>query len=160
MGSKAKPAPAPDFEMVDSEGETLRLSDYKGKRHIILVFNRGFVCPFCRWHMAQLCRDYREFVRRNARVIVVGPENTQTFSKWWLGHRMPFIGIPDPEHKVANLYGQEFNILKLGRMPEVVVVDKDGNLRLKHKGKFMCDTLSNKKILALLDEINRGEEEG
>ena len=66
---------------------------------------------------------------------------------------MPFIGIHDPEHKVANLYGQEFNILKLGRMP-------DGNLRLKHKGKFIGDILSNKKILALLDEINREEEEG
>jgi len=107
--------------------------------------------------MAQLCRHYREFVRRNARVIVVGPEDAQTFSKWWLGHRMPFIGIHDPEHKVANLYGQEFNILKLGRMPEVVVVDKDGNLRLKHKGKFIGDILSNKKILALLDEINEEE---
>jgi len=42
MGSKAKPAPAPDFEMIDSEEETVRLSDFKGKRHIILVFNRGF----------------------------------------------------------------------------------------------------------------------
>ena len=71
---------------------------------------------------------------------------------------MPFIGIPDPEHKVANLYGQEFNILKLGRMPEVVVVDKDGNLRSKHNGKFIGDILSNKKILALLDEINEEEE--
>ena len=71
---------------------------------------------------------------------------------------MPFVGIPDPEHKVASLYGQEFNIFKLGRMPEVVVVDKNGNLRLKHKGKFIGDIPSNKKILALLDEIN--EEEG
>ena len=39
---KAKPTPAPDFEMADSQGETVRLSDFKGKKHVVLVFNRGF----------------------------------------------------------------------------------------------------------------------
>ncbi len=35
-------APAPDFTAADSSGETIRLSDYKEKKHIVLVFNRGF----------------------------------------------------------------------------------------------------------------------
>ncbi len=39
---KAKPTPAPDFEMTDSEGEIVRLSDFKGKKHVVLAFNRGF----------------------------------------------------------------------------------------------------------------------
>jgi peroxiredoxin len=68
---------------------------------------------------------------------------------------MPFTGIPDPEHKVANLYGQQVKILKLGRMPELVVVDKQGNMRLKHQGQAMSDIPSNKEVLALLDEINK-----
>lgn len=34
---------APDFELTDSEGRTVRLSDYKGSRHVVLIFNRGFV---------------------------------------------------------------------------------------------------------------------
>ena len=33
---------APDFTATDSEGRTLRLSDYRGKKHVVLVFNRGF----------------------------------------------------------------------------------------------------------------------
>ena len=33
---------APDFSVKDSEGKTIKLSDYKDKRHIVLVFNRGF----------------------------------------------------------------------------------------------------------------------
>lgn len=33
---------APDFTATDSEGRTIRLSDYKGKKHVVLVFNRGF----------------------------------------------------------------------------------------------------------------------
>ena len=33
---------APDFELTDTEGKVIRLSDYKGLKHVVLVFNRGF----------------------------------------------------------------------------------------------------------------------
>ena len=33
---------APDFTATDSEGRTVRLADYKGKKNVFLVFNRGF----------------------------------------------------------------------------------------------------------------------
>jgi peroxiredoxin len=33
---------APDFTATDSEGKTVRLSDYRGKKNVVLVFNRGF----------------------------------------------------------------------------------------------------------------------
>ncbi len=32
----------PDFTLTDVAGETIRLSDYRGKKNIVLVFNRGF----------------------------------------------------------------------------------------------------------------------
>jgi len=31
-----------DFIAIDAEGRTLRLSDFRGKKHVVLVFNRGF----------------------------------------------------------------------------------------------------------------------
>jgi peroxiredoxin len=42
MKAKAKPTPTPDFEITDSQGKKIRLADFKGNKHVVLVFNRGF----------------------------------------------------------------------------------------------------------------------
>lgn len=34
---------APDFTLMDTQGKTIRLSDYRGKKHVLLVLNRGFI---------------------------------------------------------------------------------------------------------------------
>lgn len=34
--------PAPDFELIGLGGNPVRLSDFKGKNHVVLIFNRGF----------------------------------------------------------------------------------------------------------------------
>jgi peroxiredoxin len=34
--------PAPDFELQDLQGHTVRLADFRGAKHVLLVFNRGF----------------------------------------------------------------------------------------------------------------------
>ena len=36
-------SPAPDFGLDDYQGQPVRLSDYAGKKHVVLIFNRGFV---------------------------------------------------------------------------------------------------------------------
>jgi peroxiredoxin len=105
--------------------------------------------------MAQLRRDYPKFVKKNAEVIAVGPEDKKSFSPWWRAMKMPFPGIPDPKHEIARLYGQQVKLLKLGRMPELVVVDKSGNMRFKRLGKAMSDIPGDAEVLALLDELNQ-----
>jgi peroxiredoxin len=36
-------ASAPDFTLVDFRGQPVRLADFRGKAHVLLVFNRGFI---------------------------------------------------------------------------------------------------------------------
>ena len=104
--------------------------------------------------MAQLRQDYIEFEKREASILVIGPENSEAFRKYFQENSLPFIGLPDPEHKVLKVYGQEVNLFKLGRMPAQVMIDKRGSVRYVHYGHSMSDIPENKELLALLDNLN------
>jgi peroxiredoxin len=108
--------------------------------------------------MAQLRQDYPQFVDRNAEIIAIGPEGQEAFARYWLANEMPFVGLPDPTQSVLKLYGQEVNLLKLGRMPAQVIVDKAGKARYVHYGHSMADIPPNSEVLALLDELNQENE--
>ncbi|OPY80150.1 MAG: AhpC/TSA family protein [Syntrophus sp. PtaU1.Bin005] len=103
--------------------------------------------------MAQLRRDYQEFLKRDAEVIAIGPEKPEPFAEWWRSHDMPFIGLPDPDHSVSRRYGQQVKLLKLGRLPAQLVIDKRGLIRYAHYGSSMSDIPENKEILAILDQL-------
>ncbi|MCJ7542715.1 MAG: redoxin domain-containing protein [Desulfobacterales bacterium] len=102
--------------------------------------------------MAQLRQDYQRFVKLNIEIIVVGPENAESFQKFWLKENLPFIGLPDPEHRILKLYGQEVNLFKLGRLPAQMLIDKSGMLRFVHYGHSMADIPSNKEIMNLINQ--------
>ncbi len=104
--------------------------------------------------MAQLRQDYQEFVKQQAQIIVVGPDNAQAFTKYWRENDLPYIGLPDPQARVLKLYGQEVNLFKLGRMPAQVIVDIAGTARFVHYGHAMSDIPTNKELLDLLDQVN------
>ncbi len=104
--------------------------------------------------MAQLRHDYQEFVNRNSEVIIVGPNNVESFKRNWEMEDMPMVGLADPGSKVADLFQQEVNLLKLGRMPALFVIDRQGILRFTHYSRSMSDIPDNKTILSILDSIN------
>lgn len=35
--------PAPGFKLEDFNGRSVQLKDFRGRRHVVLVFNRGFL---------------------------------------------------------------------------------------------------------------------
>jgi peroxiredoxin len=104
--------------------------------------------------MAQLRQDYPEFVRRGAQILVTGPEDSSGFARYWQENDLPFVGLPDPEHRVLKLFGQQVNLFKFGRMPAQVVVDRLGIARYIHYGHSMEDIPANAEILEILDSLD------
>ena len=104
--------------------------------------------------MAQLRQDYQRFVERDAEVVVLGPDSEQAFKDFWQKEELPYVGLADPTHTVAKRYGQEVKLLKLGRMPALIIIDKAGQVVYKHYGGSMSDIPPNPHIVAVLDELN------
>jgi peroxiredoxin len=107
--------------------------------------------------MAQLRQDYAEFVVRSAEVVVVGPDDEAAFKDYWRKEKLPFVGLADPTHAVAKRYGQEVKLLKAGRLPAMMVIDKQGVVRYQHYGESMQDIPPSREILDILDQLNREE---
>jgi len=103
--------------------------------------------------MAQLRQDFKEFERRDVEILIVGPDNQSAFREYWAKNDLPFTGLPDPDHQVANLYGQQVKIFRMGRMPAMTLIDKDGRIRFYHYANSMSDIPPNNLVLSYIDKL-------
>lgn len=83
----------------------------------------------------------------------MGPNDVETFKRYWVSEKIPFIGLPDPDHWVASMYRQEVNLFKLGRLPLNCVVDAKGYVRFAHYGSSMRDIPANEELLQVIDKL-------
>jgi peroxiredoxin len=102
-----------------------------------------------------LRQDYEAFTTRGAEILVIGPDGPHSFARYWAEHDMPFAGLADIRSRVARMYEQEVNLLKLGRMPSIFVVDYQGKIQFAHYGDSMTDFPGNEHLLEVIDQINQ-----
>ena len=132
--------PAPDFELRSDAGETIRLSELRGKP-VVLYFYPKDDTPGC---TAQACgiRDaYGDFEREGAVVLGVSPDDERSHGKFREKYDLPFTLLADTDHQVAEQYGVWGEKKYMGRtywgvLRSTFVIDEDGNLkRVMHKVK-------------------------
>jgi peroxiredoxin len=104
--------------------------------------------------LARLRDEYEQFTSRDVEILAVGPNPLPVFKQYWSNEKIPFIGLPDPDHSVARTYRQEVDLFKLGRMPLNCVIDAKGYVRFAHYGRSMSDIPSNEELLHVIDELN------
>ena len=107
--------------------------------------------------MAQLRLDYQQFVENKAEVVAVGPDSQEAFKRFWEQGQIPFIGLADPDHQAAKLYDQEVTLLKFGRVPAQMIIDKTGVVKYAHYASSMSDIPENEDIIQILKQINQNE---
>jgi len=99
-------------------------------------------------------QDYKEFTSRNATIVVVAPHAAEKVAAYWKKEELPMFGVPDEDGKLADLYGQEWKLLKLGRMPALFVIDRKGVLAFAQYGTSMSDIPKNSEMLKVLDGVS------
>jgi peroxiredoxin Q/BCP len=84
---------------------------------------------------------------------VIAPHETEKIKAYWEQENIPYVGIPDPDGKIGKLYGQEWNLIKLGRMPALLIIDQKGIIAFAQFAKNMAEIPENGKLLQILDGL-------
>ena len=95
--------PAPDFELHTDAGESVKLSDFRGKP-VVLYFYPKDDTPGCTKQACGIRDSYGEFEQRGAVVLGISPDSETSHVKFKEKYGLPFTLLADPEHKVADEY--------------------------------------------------------
>ena len=105
--------PAPDMEVLDVKGKTVRLSSLWAKRPLVLAFTRHFGCTQCKEMLDELVAGRAKIKKAGLDIAVVTqgvPEETKLFAdKHAPGPPPPppLRALSDPERKAYRAYGLE-----------------------------------------------------
>jgi thioredoxin-dependent peroxiredoxin len=123
---------APDFELQSDAGETVKLSDFRG-RPVVLYFYPKDDTPGCTKEACEFRDAYDVFRERGAEVLGVSPDDVASHGKFKSKYELPFTLLADPDHAVAEDYGvwSERNFAGktyMGINRSTFVIDRDGNV--------------------------------
>ena len=145
---------APDFELTSDAGETVKLSELRGKP-VVLYFYPKDDTTGCTTQACGIRDAYGEFERAGAVVLGVSPDNERSHVKFRNKYELPFTLLADTEHEVADRYGvwgeKKFMGKKyMGVNRSTFVIDADGNVkRAMHNVK--PDTHADDVLAVLAD---------
>ena len=95
---------APDFSLMDENGVTRKLSDYRGKV-VVLYFYPKDDTPGCTTEACAFRDQYQEYTDAGVTILGVSPDSTGSHTKFKAKFQLPFTLLADENHKVCELYG-------------------------------------------------------
>jgi peroxiredoxin Q/BCP len=99
--------PAPDFSLQDQDGNMVTLSEYKGKRHVLLIFVRGDWCPTCHIMLRTYEKNKEKFAEKNVMLMAVGPDPVGVNRDMVLRLGLEYKTLSDDKHLAAKAYGMQ-----------------------------------------------------
>ncbi len=123
---------APDFALPADNGETVRLSDLRGKRVVIYFYPKddtsGCTTQACGFRDA-----YPQITERNAVVLGISPDGIASHQKFKTKYDLPFLLLADEDHSVAEAYGvwgekKMYGKTYMGIVRSHFVVDEEGRI--------------------------------
>lgn len=121
---------APDFEGIDENGKTVKLSDFAGKR-LVLYFYPKDSTPGCTAEACDLRDNYQRFLSLGYNVLGVSKDSMASHQKFIAKYQLPFHLISDPDCTILKAY-EAWGVKKMygketvGTIRTTYVIDGDG----------------------------------
>ncbi len=95
---------APNFEAVNQHGETVKLSDFSGKKLVVFFYPKAST-PGCTTEACNLRDNYQTFLAQNYEVIGVSADSIKRQSNFANKQELPFSLLADEDKKVIETFG-------------------------------------------------------
>lgn len=121
---------APDFELLDQNGEARRLADYRGQR-VILYFYPKDMTAGCTKQACAFGELYPQFREKGAVVLGVSKDSVASHKRFEENYGLPFLLLSDPELKVIQAYDvwkekMNYGKLTMGVVRTTYLIDENG----------------------------------
>lgn len=123
---------APDFELAADTGETVKLSDFRGKRVVLFFYPRADTSG-CTTEACGFRDDYSAFQQKDTVVLGISPDTVKKQANFKAKYEFPYLLLADAEHSVAEAYGVWASKTMYGReymgvLRTTFVIDAEGKV--------------------------------
>jgi peroxiredoxin Q/BCP len=120
----------PAFSVKDQDGNTVSLSDYKGKKLIVFFYPRANT-PGCTVEACNLRDNYAELQKKGYSLLGVSGDSMRKQSNFRKKYKLPFPLLADTEHKVIDAFGVWGKKKFMGRVFDGIhritfIIDEEG----------------------------------
>ena len=144
----------PAFELPNSRGETVNIRELENKKNVVVILFRDIHWPYCRWHAATLRKDLEKFEAEDGFLYPILADKEKNAKKMEEKYARKYPVFYDESKEIPDMLNQEVKLLKLGRMPGLLIVDKKGIIQYAYYGENMHDIPENDEILEVLKKLN------
>lgn len=123
---------AADFLLNDSDGNAVRLSQFKGKKVVIYFYPKDNT-PGCTKEACSFRDVYDQILAEGAVVLGISKDDEATHQKFRKRNGLPFYLLSDVEHKVAEAYGvwgekKLYGKAYMGMIRSTFIIDEQGRI--------------------------------
>lgn len=123
---------APDFESKDQDGNTIKMSDYKGKK-VVLYFYPKDNTPGCTAESCNLRDNYQALQAQGYEVLGVSQDSEASHQKFITKHELPFKLIADTDHSVHEAFGtwgekKMYGKTYMGTLRTTFLINEEGKI--------------------------------
>jgi len=124
---------APLFSLQALNGDKVSLSSFRDKKGVMLVFYRGYWCPFCIGHLEDIQTLLPTLAKQNVQLLAISPDDASGLQRMAENLDKDYLFLSDPDLATIEQYG----IRRDEKLPHpaVVLIDTQGIVQWFYVGE-------------------------